>query len=165
MAKATPKVARVKLEVLAGVSVAWVRLSYLETTGVLSPSEANPLIQKGLRWFPPRRKSCKPAPCRRRAVLERGAWGQFFVSEDKFLSAAAQLEFILEFNSYIFEGVRIPEVQGFREMLGNIYFAYLPDFWTSRLDPVVPIAERFYDILSQSDEFPEEFSIDKKAMD
>jgi hypothetical protein len=94
-----------------------------------------------------------------------GAWGQFFVSEDKFLSAAAQLEFILEFNSYIFEGVRIPEVLELRETLGNIYFAYLPDFWTSRLDPVVPIAERFYDILSQSDEFPEEFSIDKKAMD
>ena len=94
-----------------------------------------------------------------------GAWGQFFGSEDKFLSAAAQLEFILEFNSYIFEGVRIPEVQEFRETLGNIYFAYLPDFWTSRLDPVVPIAERLYDILSQSDEFPAEFSIDKKAMD
>ncbi len=94
-----------------------------------------------------------------------GAWGQFFGSEDKFLSAAAQLEFILELNSYIFEGVRIPEVQEFRETLGNIYFAYLPDFWTSRLDPVVPIAERFYDILSQSDEFPPEFVIDKKAMD
>jgi hypothetical protein len=93
------------------------------------------------------------------------AWGQFFGSEVKFLSAAAQLEFILELNSYIFEGLRIPEVQEFRETLGNIYFAYLPDFWTSRLDPVVPIAERFYDILSQSDEFPPEFAIDKKAMD
>jgi hypothetical protein len=94
-----------------------------------------------------------------------GAWGQFFGSEDKFLSAAAQLEFILEFNSYIFEGVRIPEIQQFREALGNISFAYLPDFWTSRLDPALPMAERFYDILSQSDEFPGEFAIEKRAMD
>jgi len=94
-----------------------------------------------------------------------GAWGQFFVSEDKFLSAAAQLEFILEFNSYIFEGVRIPEIQEFRETLGNIYFAYLPDFWTSRLDPMLPMAERFYDILTRTDEFPLEFAIEKKAAD
>ncbi len=94
-----------------------------------------------------------------------GAWGQFFGSEDKFLSAASQLEFILEFNSYIFEGVKIPEVQKLRETLGNIYFAYLPDFWTSRLDPALPIAERFYDVLSRSDDFPAEFTIEKRATD
>jgi hypothetical protein len=94
-----------------------------------------------------------------------GAWGQFFVSEDKFLSAAAQLEFILEFNSYFFEGVNIPEVKAFQEKLGNRYFAYLPDFWTSRLDPVVPIAETFYDTLSRSDDFPGEFAIEKRAAD
>jgi hypothetical protein len=94
-----------------------------------------------------------------------GAWGQFFGSEDRFLSAASQLEFILEFNSYIFEGVNIPEIQKLRETLGNIYFPYLPDFWTSRLDPILPMAERFYDVLSRSDDFPSEFTIEKKAMD
>jgi hypothetical protein len=94
-----------------------------------------------------------------------GAWGQFFGSEDKFLSAASQLEFVLEFNSYVFEGVKIPEVQKLWESLGNIYFAYLPDFWTRPLDPVLPMAERFYDILSQSDKFPPEFAIETRAMD
>ena len=94
-----------------------------------------------------------------------GAWGQFFGSEDKFLSAASQLEFILEFNSYIFEGVNIPEVKKLHENLGNIYVGYLPDFWTHRLDPVLPMAVRFYDILSRSDEFPKEFAIEKKATD
>ena len=77
----------------------------------------------------------------------------------------AQLEFILEFNSYIFEGVNIPEVKKLHENLGNIYVGYLPDFWTHRLDPVLPMAVRFYDILSRSDEFPKEFAIEKKATD
>jgi len=94
-----------------------------------------------------------------------GAWGQFFGSEDKFLSAASQLEFILEFNSYIFVGVNIPQVKKLQENLGNTYFAYLPDFWSRRLDSVLPMAERFYDILSRSDEFPQEFAIEKKAAD
>jgi hypothetical protein len=99
------------------------------------------------------------------AAHVRGAWGEFFGSEDKFLSAASQLEFILEFNSYIFEGVNIPQVKQLRENRGNIYYAYLPDFWTSRLDPAVPMAERFYDILHRSDDFPQEFAIEKKAAD
>jgi hypothetical protein len=94
-----------------------------------------------------------------------GAWGEFFGNEDKFLSAASQLEFILEFNSYIFEGVNIPQVKKLQENLGNIYFAYLPDFWTSRLDPILPMAERFYDILNRNDDFPQKFAIEKKAAD
>jgi hypothetical protein len=93
------------------------------------------------------------------------AWGRFFGSEDKFLSAASQLEFILEFNSYIFEGVSIPQVKKLQANLGDTYFGYLPDFWTRRLDPVLPMAERFYDILNRSDEFPQEFAIVKKAAD
>lgn len=67
--------------------------------------------------------------------------------------------------SHIFEGVRIPEVKKLQESLGGIYFAYLPDFWTRRLDPVLPMAERFYDILSRSDDFPQEFAIEKRAAD
>lgn len=92
------------------------------------------------------------------------AWGLYFVTDDKFLAAAAQLEFILEFNSYIFEGVQIPEVKAFQGKLGGKYLAYLPDFWNSRLDPVVDIAEQFYDILAKGDEFPQEFSIEKAAI-
>ena len=94
-----------------------------------------------------------------------GAWGQFLGTEEKFLSAAAQLEFVLEFNSYLFEGVKIPEVQKLWQSLGQIQFAYLPDFWTTRLDPILPMAERFYDVLSRSDDFPSEFAIEKRATD
>ena len=94
-----------------------------------------------------------------------GAWGQFLGTEEKFLSAAAQLEFVLEFNSYLFEGVKIPEVQKLWQSLGQIQFAYLPDFWTTRLDPILPMAERFYDVLSRSDDFSSEFAIEKRATD
>jgi hypothetical protein len=94
-----------------------------------------------------------------------GAWGHFFGTEEKFLAAAAQLEFVLEFNSYLFEGVKIPEVQKLWQSLGNIQFAYLPDLWTTRLDPILPMAERFYDVLSRSDDFPSEFAIEKGATD
>jgi hypothetical protein len=94
-----------------------------------------------------------------------GAWGQYFGSFDKFLAAASRLEFILEFNSYLFEGVQVPEVKQFRQTLGNKYFAYLPDFWANRLDPVVSIAEHFYDTLVASSDFPAELSIEKRASD
>ena len=94
-----------------------------------------------------------------------GAWGQFWGTEEKFLSAAAQLEFVLEFNSYLFEGVKIPEVQKLWQSLGQIQFAYLPGFWTTRLDPILPMAERFYDVLSRSDDFSSEFAIEKRATD
>jgi hypothetical protein len=93
------------------------------------------------------------------------AWGGFFGSEDKFLSAASQLEFILEFNSYIFEGVNIPQVKELQANLGVTSFGYLPDFWTTRLDPALPMAERFYDSLNRNDDFPPEFAIEKKAVD
>jgi len=95
----------------------------------------------------------------------RSAWGTYFGTNDKFLVAAAQLEFILEFNSYIFEGAQIPEVKEFQAKLGNKHFVFLPDFWTSRLDPVVTVAELFYEILARADDFPEEFPIEKPAMD
>jgi hypothetical protein len=93
------------------------------------------------------------------------AWGQYFGTLEKFLAAAFQLEFILEFNSYIFEGVQIPEVEKLRQTFGNKDFIYLPDFWANRLDPVVPIAEHFYDTLVAGSGFPSEFSIEKPAIE
>jgi hypothetical protein len=93
------------------------------------------------------------------------AWGDYFGSFEKFLAVASQLEFILEFNSYIFEGVRVPEVKKFQQSLENKYFAYLPDFWANRLDPVVPVAEQLYDALVAGSDFPDELLIEKRAGD
>jgi len=93
------------------------------------------------------------------------AWEQYFARAETFLAAASGLEFILDFNSYIFEGVIIPEVKALWQTLGNIGFAYIPDFWASRLDGVVPMADQFYDFLARSDEFPAELAINRAAMD
>jgi len=95
----------------------------------------------------------------------QGAWAPYFGTSDKFLAAAFQLEFILEFNSYVFEGIQHPGVAELKQQSKNKYFEYLPDFWANRLDPVVPMAEHFYDVLSASAEFPSELSIEKKAID
>ncbi|HZU32010.1 MAG TPA: hypothetical protein VFB79_12905, partial [Candidatus Angelobacter sp.] len=92
------------------------------------------------------------------------AWGHHFGNFESFLNAASQLEFILEFNSYLFEGIQNPQIKLIQQ-LGNKSMAYLPDFWTNRLDPTVPIAELFYDILREQRGLPNEFMIDKRAGD
>src|SRR5262249_18802071 len=93
------------------------------------------------------------------------AWGNYFTNVQGFLNAAAQLEFILEFNSYVFEGVQIPEVKQFQQGLGDKSFAYLPDFWTNRLDPTIPVAEYFYDIVREKPTLPSEFCIEKRSVE
>jgi hypothetical protein len=93
------------------------------------------------------------------------AWNQYFVSFDKFLTASSQLEFILEFSSYVLEEVNHEGVMRFKEGLANKRFANLPDFWTNRLDPTVPMAERFYDVLQGNPTLTPEFAVEKQAFD
>jgi len=95
----------------------------------------------------------------------QGAWVPFFGTPENFLAAASQLEFILEFNSYVFEAVKHPEIGKLKQKLGNRYFGYEPDFWASRLDETVPIAELFYDALAADRGFPPEFTILEQAID
>jgi MinD-like ATPase involved in chromosome partitioning or flagellar assembly len=95
----------------------------------------------------------------------QSAWGKYFGSREGFLNAAAQLEFVLEFNSYVFVSSGNKGVNKFQQELGDKSFVYLPDFWTSPLDRCVPIAEHFYDILLAEPTLPAEFTIEKKAVD
>lgn len=92
------------------------------------------------------------------------AWPSYFGTAENFLAAASQLEFILEFNSYVFVTVKDPEIEKFKHTLRNRDFDYMPDFWAARLDDTVPIAERFYDILLTG-EIPPQLAIEKTAMD
>ena len=93
-----------------------------------------------------------------------GAWGRYFGNFDKFLTAASQLEFILELNSYVV-GLDAPEIKQFQQTIANKNLSYLPDFWANRLDPVVLMAERIYDILVTGGEFPSDFAVEKMAFD
>src|ERR1017187_5769172 len=49
--------------------------------------------------------------------------------------------------------------------LGNRDFRYIPDFWASRLEETVPIAEQFYDALAAGHGVQPEFTIQEQAVD
>jgi hypothetical protein len=93
------------------------------------------------------------------------AWGSYFGTFDGFLSAASQLEFVLEFNSYLFVSRRDPQIDRLKQQPPDRCFDYEPDFWASRLDDVVPVAQRFHDILVAADTLPPEFAVDSRAFD
>jgi hypothetical protein len=86
-------------------------------------------------------------------------WADVFVSKDDFLGAGAQLEFILEFNSHILVAYSHPASDKFRQESREKGTAYLPDFWTSRLDPTIPVAKYIMETL-QRDGFPKNLAIE-----
>jgi VWFA-related protein len=93
------------------------------------------------------------------------AWASYFGAPEKFLSAAYQLEFILEFNSYVLEVVKPEGIFRLEDPDRKRYFAYEPDFWANRLDDTVPIAELFYDALAAGPRVPAGCGIDERAID
>jgi hypothetical protein len=86
-------------------------------------------------------------------------WAGTFGSKDEFLSAAAQLEFILELNSHILVAYTHPVSETFRTEEPKKETVYIPDFWTSRLDPTIPVATSILDALKK-DGFPKEIAIE-----
>ena len=86
-------------------------------------------------------------------------WADVFVSKEEFLSAGAQLEFILELNSHILVAYSHPLSDKFRQESREKATAYLPDFWTSRLNPTIPVARYIMETL-QKDGFPKNLAIE-----
>lgn len=60
-------------------------------------------------------------------------WRDAFGSEDAFLNAATQLEFILELNSYRLIQYRSPATDEFRQSYPEKRTEYVPDFWNTPL--------------------------------
>lgn len=87
------------------------------------------------------------------------SWSDAFGSKEEFLNAAAQLEFILELNSHILIAYAHPVSEKFREDSREKRTAYIPDFWTSRLDPTVPVANYVLDSL-KNDGFPKGLALE-----
>ena len=87
-------------------------------------------------------------------------WGQAFGSTDNFLSAAAQLEFVLELNSHLLLQYPSPATQRFRTEYPRKRTAYLPDFWNSSLDPAIPMATYIFEALMGSTGFPLELAVE-----
>ena len=75
-------------------------------------------------------------------------WGNFFLSKEKFLVAASELELILELNSYLMLNFNNPVLEKYRLESPEKRFAYSPDFWRNPINPALQVAEDIYDYLS-----------------
>ena len=91
-------------------------------------------------------------------------WGEAFGSKDDFLSAAAQLEFVLELNSHLLVQYSNPATDKFRTDCPEKHTAYLPDFWKNRLDPAVPMALLIFESLVGEGGFPLDLAIERGVM-
>jgi len=86
-------------------------------------------------------------------------WGQVFGSEDAFLNAATQLEFILELNSFLLILYRSPNTDQFREGFPEKRTEYVPDFWNTPLRLAIPTALRILELLVDKG-FPSDLAIE-----
>jgi hypothetical protein len=93
------------------------------------------------------------------------AWMKYFGNVSKFVAASYQLEFLLEFNSYL--GMNTPKDPAFGEWLksnkdNDIAFEYVPDLYAADLEHTVPMAERINEVLLKGAPFPAQLFVDPR---
>jgi len=90
------------------------------------------------------------------------AWGQYFGTYEKFLGPACELEFLLEFNSYLgTDTINDPNIKQWLEGKSrDISFVYVPDLFNYDLHWTVPMAERCYDLIAADKPFPPYLAIE-----
>jgi hypothetical protein len=85
-----------------------------------------------------------------------GSWVKYFGTYEKFLGPACELEFLIEFNSYL--GTNSINDAGIQRWLeansGDLSFIYNPDLFSYDLHWTVPMAERCYDLIAADKPFP-----------
>ncbi len=88
-------------------------------------------------------------------------WKEYFGSFENFLDAACELEFLLEFNSYL--GTNTPKDDNLKNWLvlngEGKRFQYYPDLYCHDLGRTEPMAECLFDIVATADTFPAYLSI------
>jgi hypothetical protein len=90
------------------------------------------------------------------------AWGEEFGSEDEFLTAAAQLEFLLELNSYLLIQYQSPATDAFRKDFPEKRTAYVPDFWNTPLRLAIPTALWVLESLVGGSGFPLDVAVEPR---
>jgi len=91
------------------------------------------------------------------------AWGKFFVSKEKFMNAAFELELVLEMNSYLLQNFEAPLLDKYREEHPDQRLSYTPDFWRHPINPAIQLAEDIFDSLWDRGEFPAELALEQKV--
>jgi hypothetical protein len=87
-------------------------------------------------------------------------WGEDFGSEEEFLIAAAQLEFLLELNSYLLIQYSSPATDALRANSPEKRTAYIPDFWNTPLRVAIPTASWILESLVDGKGFPHDVAIE-----
>jgi hypothetical protein len=88
-------------------------------------------------------------------------WGiEAFGSKENFLESAAQLEFVLELNSYLFMNFSDPKARDIDKQFPEKRLRYFPDFWSHPLDPAFPIALQIFDSLTSGSGFPSDLALE-----
>lgn len=77
----------------------------------------------------------------------QSSWGEYFGNEEAYLRAATQLEFLLEFNSWL--GVSPEGKQWLVKYRPDLDMGYGPDIVNLSLSATVPLAERIYEALQR----------------
>jgi len=90
------------------------------------------------------------------------AWGKYFATPEKYLGAACQLEFLLEFNSYLgINSAGDPKIAKWLEINAEgVSYIYVPDLYTYELYRTAPMAEACYDFISSDEPFPEYLTVE-----
>ncbi|WP_353071411.1 hypothetical protein [Tunturiibacter gelidiferens] len=91
------------------------------------------------------------------------SWGHYFGNYDRFINASCQLEFIIEFNSFL--GVNAIHNAVLKRWLeqnaAKRSFLYNPDFFAYSLHLTVPMAEQFCDFIATRDIFPTNLTVEQ----
>jgi hypothetical protein len=95
----------------------------------------------------------------------QSSWGDYFRSKERFLGCAYELEFALEFNSFIFETLQDPAVKQLVNSMPEKHFRYLPDFWNSSLGSVVHIANELLHHLMNNPHLSSDLAVDPRAFE
>ena len=95
------------------------------------------------------------------------SWGPLFGTQTNFLNASAQLEFLLELNSYFGNNsLGNFHLQKFiAENVSDVVFTYSPDLYSEDLEATLPMAEVFYDVFNTDHAFPLYLAVDSRMFD
>jgi len=91
------------------------------------------------------------------------SWAEYFGSLEEYERLASQLEFILEFNSWL--GISPEGAAWLAEYKKDATFTYYADIWRANLNSVVGLAERIYDGLKSQDDFLANITVEKILLD
>src|SRR5205085_6014828 len=95
------------------------------------------------------------------------SWGKYFGTYEKFLGPACEVEFLLEFNSYLGTNhINDANIKRWLEINGaDKSFIYNPDLFSYDLHWTAPMAEQCYDLIASDKPFPSHLTVEPRLFE